>query len=379
VETIAPAIGFTSSVAVDSTGTIYYTSTSGSIYRLDGANSVPVATLPTVSQGDAGLLGMALINDRTAAVHYTNPELTREVVSRVDLVSGHETKLAEFAADITNPSRPVSLEHHGGNVTVAPDGSIFFAIGDFGGGAIAADPAWPAGKIWRIWPDGRTEMFARGVRNSYDMAWDDERQRLVAGDNGPVQGDEINFIRKGDYLGWPYTFGNQEPVPGAEAPTYVFRETVAPTGIVKLNDTNRVLRGYLLGGFVTSAIYWIPDPEVRPLPDPIALIEKEKKLVIDVTQAPNGDIIFCTFDSIHRLILPEPGDCNGDGLRNALDVSAINAELEEGFAQQVQNVHRGDHRSSLGCDANGDLLVDWRDQELIAQFGVPRLRAVRSR
>jgi hypothetical protein len=159
----------------------------------------------------------------------------------------------------------------------------------------------------------------------------------------------------------------------------VFRETVAPTGIVKLNQTNRVLRGYLLGGFVTSAIYWIPDPEVRPLPDPIALIEKEKKLVIDVTQAPNGDIIFCTFDSIHRLILPEPGDCNGDGARDLLDVSAIDAELQDGFAQLVENLHRGDHRGSLGCDANGDLLVDWRDQELIAQFGVPRQRAVRSR
>lgn len=377
VETIAPAVGFTTSVVVDSSGVIYYTSTSGSIYRLDGSSSIQIASLPTRWQGDAGLLGMALLDDRTAAVHYTNVELTREIVSRVDLLTGVETKLAEFIADISSPSRPVSEEHHGGNVTVAPDGSIFFAIGDFGGGAVAADPLWPAGKVWRIHPDGSTEQFARGLRNAYDMAWDDEHQRLILGDNGPVRGDEINVVVKGDYLGWPYTFGNQEPVREAVPPRYVFKETVAPTGVAKLDQRNAYLRGYLMGGFVTSAIYWIPDIDVFPLPDPVALIEQEVDLVIDVTQAPNGDIIFSTFDSIHKLVMPAAGDCNGDGLRDARDAAAINDELKDGQTQSLQTLHLGEHRGSFGCDANGDQLVDRDDLDLIAQFAISRKRAVR--
>ncbi len=380
VETIAPSIGFTTSVAVDSTGVIYYTSTSGDVFRLDGSRSVKVASLPTRSQGDAGLLGMALLDDHTAAVHYSNVELTREIVSRVDLVTGVETKLAEFVADISSPSRPVSEEHHGGNVTVAPDGSIFFAIGDFGGGAVAADPLWPAGKVWRIQPDGTAEQFARGIRNAYDMAWDEERQRLILGDNGPVRGDEINVVVKGDYLGWPYTFGDQEPVRGAVPPLYVFSETVAPTGVVKLSSRNQFLRGYLMGGFSTSAIYWIPDVDARPLPDPVALIEREvMRLVIDVTQAPNGDIIFTTFDSIHRLVMPAAGDCNGDGVRDSRDATAIVEELKDAEVQPLQVLHLGSNRGSLGCDANGDRLVDRDDLALIAQFAVPRTRVLRTR
>ncbi|HEX8154440.1 MAG TPA: PQQ-dependent sugar dehydrogenase, partial [Thermoanaerobaculia bacterium] len=165
IETLAPSNGFVTSIAIDSRGTIYYTSSGGGLFRLDGSASTRVATLPTKFEGNAGLLGMALLDDRHAAVHYTNTTLTREIVSRVDLTTGRETVLVAFINDITGPERPVSPEHHGGNPSVGADGSIYVGIGDFGGGAIAELPEWPAGKIWRIRPDGQAEQFARGVRN----------------------------------------------------------------------------------------------------------------------------------------------------------------------------------------------------------------------
>jgi glucose/arabinose dehydrogenase len=379
VEKIASVNGFSTSVAVTSTGTIYYTSTSGDIFRLDGATSVKVATLPTLSQGDAGLLGMALINDTTAAVHYTNPELTREIISRVNLLTGAETVVAEFIADMTNPSRTVSAEHHGGNPTVAPDGSIFVAIGDFGGGAIAADPAWTAGKVWRIHPDGHTEMFARGLRNVYDLAWDEAGQRLILADNGPVRGDEINVIRKGDFGGWPWTWGDLEPVGGSVAPKYVFPATIAPTGVAKLNDAHPYLRGYLFAGFMTAGIYHVSNIDADPFVPPVALLTRETSLMIDVTQAPNGDVIFATIDSIYRLVPPRRGDCNGDGVLDARDGEALTRELQDAEVQPASAVHAGQHIASMGCDANADGLVNVADRTVIARFGTVRPRAVRLR
>lgn len=379
VEKIASVTGFATSVVVASDGTIYYTSASGDIFRVEGISSIKVATLPTLSQGDAGLLGMALISDTTAAVHYTNPAMTREVISRVDLVTGSETIVAAFIADITDPSRTVSAEHHGGNPIVAPDGSIFVAIGDFGGGAIAADPAWPAGKVWRIYPDGRTELFARGLRNVYDMAWDEAGQRIILGDNGPVRGDEINVLQKDDHAGWPYTWGDEAPVTGTVAPRYTFPTTIAPTGVSKLGETHPYLRGYLFAGFMTAGIYHVPDIDATPFPAPTPLLTRETSLMIDVTQAPNGEVIFATIEAIYRLIAPRRGDCNGDGLLDALDAAALARELLDAPSQAVSSVHRGAYIASMGCDADADGLVTAADAGLINRFGNTRPRAVRMR
>jgi hypothetical protein len=51
-------------------------------------------------------------------------------------------------------------------------------------------------------------------------------------------------------------------------------------------------KGYLLAAFVTKALYYIPDNDVRPLPDPIPLIQGVTGSIIDVNQSPNGDIFF---------------------------------------------------------------------------------------
>ena len=137
VETVARAPGFVSSVVSDSEGRIYFTTTDGWIHRVEGAQAAPIASLPTHAGSNGGLLGMALLDDRTAVVHYTTwdngtGDLARvldDVVSRVDLESGAETVLHTFVCDIEHRANGASSEHHGGNVTVAPDGSMFVGIG----------------------------------------------------------------------------------------------------------------------------------------------------------------------------------------------------------------------------------------------------------
>jgi len=308
-EMLGSTAGFASSIVADSHGNIYYTTTNGSIFRFDlvTKQSLEVAHVTTDAIGDSGLLGMSLIDDHTAAVHYTTPEQAEDVISKIDLTTGDETVLHRFVADITFPGRGSSAEHHGGNPSVADDGSIFVGIGDYGGGLIASLPEWNGGKIWRIYPDGHAEQFARGLRNPFDLSFDATRQRLFVPDNGAGVDDELNVISFGAYCGWPFTAGKGPAVDGGTSPLYVFSRIVAPTGVVRLSGRNWLLRsGYLIGTFVGKAIYWIPDVDMRPLPDPIPVIQGETSFVIDVTERNDGEIFFTTGNAIYHLAIAAP-------------------------------------------------------------------------
>lgn len=386
IETLGSTSGFASSLAVDSAGTIYYTVTSGTIFRFErDGRSTPVATLPTHSGGNGGLLGMALLDDRTAVVHYTTWDETGErvlddVISTVDLLTGFENTLHLFVGDIQVRDRGVNSEHHGGNPTVAADGSIFVGIGDYAGGVIASVPEWNGGKIWRLWRDGRVEQYARGLRNPYDLAFDDTTQRLIVADNGPEDGDEINVVTAGSNLGWPFTFGNQPPIDNGLVPAYVFPHTVAPTGLHRVSGKNPLLRhGILLAAFVGNAIYYFPDVTTTAVAAPIALVDGFDSPILDVTEGPDGDIYFASAFGIHRLDLPAPGDCNGDLLVDSADVRALLAELADGDPQPAMNAGRGAFAGSWGCDANEDSVIDNADLTAISALVPRRTRAVSHR
>jgi hypothetical protein len=301
------------------------------------------------------------------------------VVSSIDLTTGRETELHRFLCDITpgGETRGSSTEHHGGNLFAARDGSVFLGIGDYGIGFLAPDPAWNAGKMWRVLPDGSAKLFAKGFRNPFDLAWDEVTQRVIITDNGDVADDEIDVIAEGDDAGWPFTAGRRAAPEGTAAPVYSFASVVAPTGLAQLGGRNPILRsGYLLGAYVTKAIYYIPDIYARPLPDPIAVVKGESDPVIDVIETQDGSVYFATMTAIYQLIVPLRGDCNGDGLIDALDVSALAREIAEGPHAMVA-AQGGANRGSWGCDVNGDGVIDTRDA--VALGKAVRTRATRVR
>lgn len=385
VEKLGSVNGFVSSVVTDSKSTIYFTTTDGWIHRLDGANTVRVASLPTRAGGNGGLLGMALLDDRTAVVHYTTWEREKvldDVISLVDLASGNESVLQVFPCDVVNRQNGASSEHHGGNPTVAPDGSIFVGIGEYGGRVAAQKPNWHGGKIFRLDRHGRTTQYALGMRNPYDLVWDPDQERLVVADNGPDGGDEIHVIDQGANCGWPQTYGNEPQMAGAVAPDYVFENTVAPTGLARLGGANPLLhRGFLLAAFVTRAIYYFPDLETRPIADPVAIISEFDDFIIDVTEARDGTIYFAAAmfpgtTTIHRLVPPARGDCNGDGFTDSRDVFALLSELGDGRIQRTIDVQDDAHAGSWGCDVTSDGIVDSRDLDKLASQ-LMRRRGVR--
>jgi glucose/arabinose dehydrogenase len=377
VKFLGATSGFATSIAVDSEGTIYYTTTTGDIFRFVDGQSALVAHVDTIADGDSGLLGMALRDDHIAAVHYTTPHITADVVSLIDLDTGAETILHSFVCDVEVPERGAASEHHGGNPTVGSDGSVFVGIGDYNNGFLAPDLKWNAGKIFRVRPDGSAELFARGFRNPFDMAWDAARERLIATDNGVSADDEINIVTAGNYYGWPETMGGKPPVDGAVPPVYTFPIVVAPTGLVALSGRNPILRhGYLSGSFVTSAIYFIPDIDARPIPAPIALAEGETKFVIDVAEGPNGEIVFVAANGIYRLTVPMRGDCNGDAAINYADYELLRT-LVAGGPRPMTAASTGGGQATWGCDVNGDGTIDAEDAiMLLGRFHL-RARAVR--
>ncbi|MEO8380363.1 MAG: PQQ-dependent sugar dehydrogenase [Acidobacteriota bacterium] len=387
VETVAPLPGFVSSVVVDSHGTVYATTTDGWIHRVQGNQSVPVAAVPTKAGGNGGLLGMALLDDVTAVVHYTTWSGTRvldDVISSVDLITGAEHVLKAFPCDIEFRERGVSDEHHGGNLTVAPDGSIFVGIGEYGGHVIAQRPEWNGGKIWRLDRDGNATQFARGMRNPYDLAWDPAQQRLIVADNGPTDGDEINVVEPGDNCGWPETYGANTPLAGFNTPVYVFPHTVAPTGVVRLAGANPILpRGLLVGAFVSRALYHFPDMASRPVAPPAAIVEGLDEFIIDVTEGADGRIYFAAAgfagsSTIRELITPPRGDCNGDGRTDSRDIIPTLREIDDGDGQSTYTAQDGAYAGSWGCDANADGLIDRSDLETLVRMIASRRRTVRS-
>ncbi|HUF17453.1 MAG TPA: PQQ-dependent sugar dehydrogenase [Thermoanaerobaculia bacterium] len=375
VEKLADTAGFVSSLAFAPAGTLYYSTTAGGVFRLDGTTSTLAAEIPSADDGNAALLGIAFRSNHEFISHSVPPGLTANVISAYNLATGDETELARFLCDA---GRPCSSEHRGGNTVIGPDGSIFVGIGDYGGPTLAQNPDSPGGKIWRIAPDGGISMFALGFRNPFDLAVHPTSGELIVADNGPVAGDEIHIIREGDNAGWPFTVGNDPPLEGAVSPDYTWDETIAPTGVFYVRGPLPMQDGGLLvASFVTSAIYYFPDLSIRPLDDPLVLIERETGSIIDLVQNGNGDIFFATAFGIYRLHLPIPGDANGNGRIDSDDGRALANEIVDGDGMRTVDASRGGFAGSWGADANQDGVIDSRDLVTLGKMRNGRTRPAR--
>ena len=133
-------------------------------------------------------------------------------------VAGSELVLYEDPSDADH-------EHHGGAVTFANDGKIFFTTGEHFQGTPAQNLSSPRGKVHRINKDGTVptdnpfydgagpnwdSVWAYGLRNPFRASYDAPTGRLLIGDvGGNVAGsnEEINLGVRGANYGWPNTEG----------------------------------------------------------------------------------------------------------------------------------------------------------------------------
>jgi glucose/arabinose dehydrogenase len=142
--------------------------------------------------------------------------------------------------------------HAANGIAFGPDGFGYVSVGARAdhGEILPGNPnagqqdemhPWEA-SVLRFSPDGSVvERYARGLRNSYDLAWDGTGQ-LFATDNAPDFGppDEFHAVMPGGEHGYPWYDCGQcfSPPPGVEVipPLYEFLPHSAVTGVTAYLD-----------------------------------------------------------------------------------------------------------------------------------------------
>jgi len=214
-------------------------------YRLDNAPLLDISRSIS-SGGERGLLGLAFSSDgRKLYVDYTDPNGKLTV---------DEYTLNDDRVDTSSRRNLLSVDHersnhNGGQLGVGPDGFLYVAMGDGGGGGDpdqnGQNPRTLLGAILRIDPEGASgttpyripagnpfadgqggapEVWTWGLRNPWRFSWDRETKDLWIADVGQNEFEEINFLAdetggagRGANMGWPLLEGTH-PYEGAAPP-----------------------------------------------------------------------------------------------------------------------------------------------------------------
>jgi glucose/arabinose dehydrogenase len=176
--------------------------------------------------GESGLLSMAFAPDyessRRFYVYYTDSRGFPTIDSFLRSESTPDRALPESRRNIISVPHQ-RFNHKGGQIQFGPDGRLYAAFGDGGGGG---DPDRNAqnlgqllGKMIRISPrpqggysvppdnpfrgraGARPEIFAYGLRNPYRFSFDRAGGDITVGDVGEAEIEEIDFVPNGGGAG----------------------------------------------------------------------------------------------------------------------------------------------------------------------------------
>ncbi len=292
----------------------------------DGKLSKPLTGVPEVAErGQGGLLDIAL-DPRFAE----NRTLYLTMAANGKDGYGTAVVRAKLAADKTGLTDVKELfrmskftgkgQHFGSRIAIAPDGSLFFGIGDRGEGDRAQDPRDHAGAILHINADGSIpgsnpyrggtgglpEIWSKGHRNPQGIAFDPKDGTLLTVEHGARGGDEINNPKAGHNYGWPViTYGKDysgaeigegTSKEGLDQPLFYWDPSIAPGALA-------VYRGKMFpewdGDLLVAALKY--QLLARLERDDSGAIGSEERLfdgefgrIRDVVVAPDGALLMVT-------------------------------------------------------------------------------------
>lgn len=246
VEVIAENLYVPWAIDISNEGKLYFTERSGAVRIIEDGKLLPQPLIrfstPFVSQGEGGLMGIAL-DPNYSQNHYIYVMHSyaegNQVHNRVVRLIENNNKASIDRVIIDKI--PGGRIHNGGRIKIGPDGKLYITTGDAGNSALAQNITSTAGKILRIELDGsipednpnvNSPVYSLGHRNPQGLAWN-SRNILYASEHGQTAHDEINIIQPGANYGWPLVQGNedskevivQKPLIHSE------EETWAPSGI----------------------------------------------------------------------------------------------------------------------------------------------------
>jgi len=297
-------------------------------YMIDSKESMQISGLPEISAtGQGGLLDVVLHpnfeENRYVYLSYSVAAQggTTTAVGRGLLQGNQLTNFEEIfrALPILN-----SGQHFGSRIAFDKENYLYISVGDRGNQNLAQRKDAHAGKVMRIFDDGRVpednpfyneagalkEIWSWGHRNIQGMRMNPRTGDIWAHEHGPRGGDELNKIIKGENYGWPLvTHGvnyNGTPItgdttlPGYVDPILHWTPSIAPCGMTFVkhgndSDEDDIILGALAGQHLS-----------RLKLEGGKVVQEIKSLMWysrfrDVAQAPDGKLYSLT-ESPGRLI-----------------------------------------------------------------------------
>ncbi len=292
----------------------------------DGKLSSPLKGVPKVAErGQGGLLDIAL-----------DPGFAENRTLYLTLAAsgkgGYGTavvraKLARDESGLTDVRELFRMnkftgkgQHFGSRIAIAPDGSLFFGIGDRGEGDRAQDPRDHAGAILHINADGSipgsnpyrggtgglAEIWSKGHRNPQGIAVDPRDGTLLTVEHGARGGDEINNPQPGHNYGWPViTYGKDysgaeigegTAKDGLDQPLFYWDPSIAPGALA-------VYRGKMFpewdGDLLVAALKYqllarLERDDSGAIGNEERLFDGEFGRIRDVVVAPDGALLMVT-------------------------------------------------------------------------------------
>jgi Ca2+-binding RTX toxin-like protein len=375
----------------------------GLIRRLDPATGNATTFLDIggtfATGGEQGLLGLAFHPDYATNgrffVYVTNSAGNLEL-REYAATPGSNPPVADAGSGqvILTIPHPGQSNHNGGSINFGPDGYLYIATGDGGGGGDPDNNAQNLdsllGKILRIdidatdpglayaIPDdnpfvgrrGADEVFAFGLRNPWRTSFDPETGDFYIGDVGQGAREEIDIIRagtSGQNFGWRIREGTEPFSPGTPSgggtlvdPVFDYDRVAGRSvtgGVVNRGPSDGLQGGYVFGDFAEGSLWvlWSDGAnrvEAVDITDRIDTDNGDISLISSFGTGPDGSIYIVSLSgSIWRL---DAGVAAGDG-NDSLDGGAGNDQLFGGVGNDT--LIGGAGADTLTGGADNDIFV----------------------
>ncbi|WP_435272496.1 PQQ-dependent sugar dehydrogenase [Streptomyces parvulus] len=227
--------------------TVWIAERAGTVRVLNGTGlGEPVLDISdeTTTDGERGLLGVAFDADFT---HFYISFTDLQGTSTIDEFAVQDGTVQEDTRRTVLTQEQPESNHNGGDIKFGPDGYLYIALGDGGGGG---DPEGNGqkldtllGKMLRIDPRGaepyavpqdnpfvgdpnaKDEIWSYGLRNPWRFSFDSGTGDLLIGDVGQSEWEEIDWApadsKGGENYGWSQMEGTHPFRGGTEPANHV--------------------------------------------------------------------------------------------------------------------------------------------------------------